>query len=169
MSDLQQEDFETFAAYLKNRPTVILDKHVEQEGVVINNQSFEYNSIQQEEDPQVNAKKTKPQPSIAGSNNKSKYKSSNRDLTNNKRGRTASALNMQTGNSGKGADRSFNNEMGDEEYDNVSLNNSDIYYQNILNAANEAGMPKMNDEVFRKAMAYLQSKEARKDKLRSLS
>ena len=49
--------------------------------------------------------------------------------------------------------------------DEISLNNSDIYYQN----KDLKDAPKMNDEIFNRALEYMKNKEIRKQELRAFS
>ncbi|CDW89079.1 UNKNOWN [Stylonychia lemnae] len=56
----------------------------------------------------------------------------------------------------------------EDQLDDISLDNSDIYYQNIQNQIQVSGMPQMNDEVLKKAMHYIQNKELRQYNLRTL-
>ena len=70
-----------------------------------------------------------------------------------------------TGNSGVGDNNKkiFNKDL--DEYDDVSIANSDMFYQKLISSG---GLPKMNDDVFNKAMNYLHTKEGRRERLKSM-
>ena len=71
--------------------------------------------------------------------------------------------NFVSGNSGDNNKKVFNKDLDD--YDDVSIANSDMFYQKLMNSG---GLPKMNDDVFNKAMNYLNTKQTNKDKHKSM-